>query len=120
MAECWLYRENGDVFPFAIYHDNQLVGFALIDIDDEQSTYMIWRLMIAMQYQGKGYGRQAVLALMDMADRQGYKTMRVDYVKTNEKMSRLVKALGFQIVGEDEREIWTICDLRKNKRWRKQ
>ncbi|BCK44867.1 hypothetical protein DAT300_04060 [Streptococcus suis] len=35
LADAWLYRENGDVFPYAIWADEQVVGFALIDIDED-------------------------------------------------------------------------------------
>ncbi|HEM5419652.1 TPA: histone acetyltransferase [Streptococcus suis] len=42
LADAWLYRENGDVFPYAIWADKQVVGFALIDIDEDIQQYMIW------------------------------------------------------------------------------
>lgn len=82
LADCWLYRDNGDVFPYAIYADDKVVGFALIDVDDDESCYMIWRLMINQCQQGKGYGKSAVLALMEHAKTLGnYRTIRADFVK---------------------------------------
>lgn len=27
LAECWLYRDNGDVFPYAVWAGDQVVGF---------------------------------------------------------------------------------------------
>lgn len=41
LADAWLYRENGDVFPYAIWADKQVVGFALIDIDEDIQQYML-------------------------------------------------------------------------------
>ena len=33
LADAWLYRENGDVFPMAIYWNELVVGFLLLEID---------------------------------------------------------------------------------------
>ena len=35
LAQAWLYRDNGDVFPFAIYDDDMVVGFMLLEEDME-------------------------------------------------------------------------------------
>nr|WP_230082385.1 MULTISPECIES: GNAT family N-acetyltransferase [unclassified Streptococcus] len=108
LADCWLYRENGDVFPYAIYANHQVVGFALVDVDEEEACYMIWRLMIDNSQQGKGYGKTAILALMEQAKAIGkYNTIRADFVKGNQKMERLLHSLGFVNFGQDEREIFT-------------
>ncbi|MBF0787740.1 MULTISPECIES: GNAT family N-acetyltransferase [unclassified Streptococcus] len=82
LADCWLYRENGDVFPYAIYVNEEVIGFALVDIDDEESCYTIWRLMIDECQQGNGYGKSAILALIEQAKVLGkYSTIRADFVK---------------------------------------
>lgn len=107
LADCWLYRENGDVFPYAIYADDKVVGFVLIDVDDEESCYMIWRLMIDQHQQGKGYGKSAVLALIEHAKTLGsYQTIRADFVKGNQRMEGLLLSLGFTKFGQDDREIF--------------
>lgn len=31
LAQAWLYRDAGDVYPFAIYHDGMPVGFMMLD-----------------------------------------------------------------------------------------
>ena len=31
LAQAWLYRGAGDVYPFAIYHDEAPVGFMMLD-----------------------------------------------------------------------------------------
>ena len=33
LAQAWLYRDDGDVFPFAIYDDDTVVGFMLLEED---------------------------------------------------------------------------------------
>lgn len=50
LADAWLYRENGDVFPYAVWAGQQVVGFALIDIDEDIQQYMLWRFMIAKSF----------------------------------------------------------------------
>ncbi|MGT2865921.1 GNAT family N-acetyltransferase [Streptococcus fryi] len=113
LAECWLYRDNGDVFPYAIYAEDSLVGFVLIDVDDDDSTYMIWRLMIDEAYQGRGYGRRTLEHLIQQARTLNYHRLRADYVTENAKMAHLLTRLGFVKIGEDEKEQWTVLDLRR-------
>ena len=36
LAQCWLYRDNGDVFPAAIYDDDVPVGFILLEEDMDE------------------------------------------------------------------------------------
>lgn len=31
LAQAWLYKDDNDVFPFAIYNDNLLVGFMMLE-----------------------------------------------------------------------------------------
>ena len=42
LADAWLYRENGDVFPMAIYWNELVVGFLLLEIDKDEAEYFIW------------------------------------------------------------------------------
>lgn len=63
-----LEKVNG---KFGIYDDNTPVGFLMIgfDVDDywedapeiARGNYNLWRLMIDKEYQGKEFGREAVL-----------------------------------------------------------
>ncbi len=36
LAEAWLYKDAGDVYPFAIYNDDTPVGFMMLDEDQEE------------------------------------------------------------------------------------
>ncbi len=103
LAEAWLYREAGDVFPYAIYAHDELVGFILIDIDDETSEYMIWRMMIDKNHQGKGYGQKVVEKVIEIAQsRDDTDTVIANYVKGNDAMQSIVTRLGFKQTGFDE------------------
>ncbi|MGD7045007.1 GNAT family N-acetyltransferase [Jeotgalibacillus proteolyticus] len=48
-----------------IYLDNKMIGFAMYGIDEDDGECWIYRLMIDRDYQGKGYGKQAVHLLID-------------------------------------------------------
>ena len=97
LAECYLYRKNEDVFPYAIQHEGTVVGFLLLDYDQEVSEMMIWRMMIDKDHQGQGYGQETVKKVIEMAEADpGYTLLIADYVKGNEVMGRLLRNLGFK------------------------
>ncbi|HEL1649406.1 GNAT family N-acetyltransferase [Streptococcus suis] len=106
LADAWLYRMNGDVFPYAIWADEQVVGFALIDIDEDIQQYMLWRFMIGQEFQGKGYGQAALEVVIDQARAHPVcNHLIVSYVKGNQKMARLLEKNGFVLDLEEEREL---------------
>ena len=116
LADAWLYRENGDVFPMAIYWNELVVGFLLLEIDKDEAEYFIWRIMIGQQYQGRGYGRKAVEVLIKKAQMDfACNHIIADYVVGNEKMKHLLTSLGFQETGfiEENNEVAMRLDLKK-------
>ena len=60
LAQAWLYRDNNDVYPFAIYNDEEPVGFMMLDEDLEERCLVIWRIMFPVEHQNKGYGTKAI------------------------------------------------------------
>lgn len=97
LADCYLYRNNNDVFPYAIQKGETVVGFLLLDVDEENKKAMIWRMMIDRQHQGKGYGRQTVEKVIEWVKKENkYDVLVADYVKGNEVMGKLLRSLGFK------------------------
>lgn len=97
LAECYLYRNNNDVFPYAIQDGNKVVGFLLLEIDEDEKEIMIWRMMIGKQYQGKGYGRLTIRKVIQMSkEKNKYTVLIADYVKGNEVMGDLLRSEGFK------------------------
>lgn len=47
-------------WPRAVYADGVPVGFLMLEDDPEAASYFLWRLMIAEDFQGRGYGRRAI------------------------------------------------------------
>ena len=48
-----------------IYSEETMVGFVLYDYDESFPGWSMSRFMIGRQYQGKGYGKKAVLEFLD-------------------------------------------------------
>ena len=101
LAQAWLYRENNDVFPFAIYADGQPVGFMMLDEDAEERVLVIWRIMFPEEHANRGYGGQAIQMVIDLARASGkYDKLVIDYVPGNDRAAHLYEKLGFRPTGE--------------------
>ena len=114
LAQAWLYYENHDVYPFAIYHEDCVVGFMMLDEDLEERSMTIWRIMIAMEHQNKGYGTQALKNIIDLIKESGkYDAITLDYVIGNEHAKHIYEKLGFVPTGEiSDGEVVMRLDLR--------
>lgn len=103
LADAWFYREEGITYPKAIYAKDDLVGFIMYDLDTEEQQVFIWRFLIDQAFQGKGYGRQTIEAVLAMAKQQTQMTKVVaDYVDGNEPMKKILLGLGFEETGFDQ------------------
>ena len=102
LADAWYYREEGITYPKAIYAKEDLVGFIMYDLDPEEQQVFIWRFLIDQAFQGRGYGRQTIEAVVEMAKQQTQMTKVVaDYVDGNELMKKILLDLGFEETGFD-------------------
>ena len=54
-----------ECIPLAVYDDNLMVGFVMYCIDEDDSEYWIYRMMIDKNYQSKGYGKKSMELLLD-------------------------------------------------------
>lgn len=84
--------------PLALYAENKPVGFAMYCIDDSDREYWIYRLMIDQRHQGRGYGRAAMLLLIDRIrsemDEQRHRIF-ISFEPENEVAKSLYESLGF-------------------------
>lgn len=102
LADAWYYCEEGITYPKAIYAKEDLVGFIMYDLDPEEQQVFIWRFLIDQAFQGRGYGRQTIEAVVEMAKQQTQMTKVVaDYVDGNEPMKKILLDLGFEETGFD-------------------
>ena len=115
LADAYLYRKAGDVFPYAVQDGNKVVGFVLLDEDEEEKELMIWRMMVDKDCQGKGYGRAIVEKVMAQFEADSrFDVLIADYVKGNDVMGRLLESLGFEYGEFDEENNKYVMKYRRN------
>lgn len=89
--------------PLAVYADETLVGFAMYGQHPDTGAWWVIRLMIDRAHQGKGYGRAAMEAVIEMmADRVGCQEIVTSFVPDNAVAAGLYDSLGFCPTGEVE------------------
>ena len=100
LAQAWLYRDAGDVYPFAIYDDDQPVGFMMLDEDADERCLIIWRIMFPVENQNKGYGTAAIREIIRLAKDSGkYDFLLIDYAPDNKIAEHVYTKLGFKPTG---------------------
>ena len=110
--------EGEQVFTFAIYNDNTVVGFISMGYDNDWSGeerenwlnsdiykaydgkyyYFIWRFMIDKKYQQKGYGKEAFKQALDFLKTEPCgkaEYISLSYERTNEVAKKLYFSFGF-------------------------
>jgi len=94
-------KADGVSTPLAIYADDEMVGFTMYWFDAEQGTGYIDRLMVAEGHQGMGYGRAAMLQVIDrLRARPGCRRIQTSYGPSNAVAEALYGSLGFRKTGE--------------------
>jgi diamine N-acetyltransferase len=81
--------------PLTIYADDLMVGFILYNAAD----YYIARFMIDARFQGKGYGRAAMLLLLAQFE-VAHPVTSLSFVPGNAAAERLYESVGFRKTGE--------------------
>lgn len=89
--------------PLAIYHDDEMVGFTMYGVDPDDNEMGISRLMIDQRYQGKGYGRAAMVQLLEMIRQEtSCYAIYLSFEPENKNAEALYMSLGFEHTGEIE------------------
>lgn len=87
--------------PLALYAGADLVGFAMWGTDADDGRYWIIRLMVDSAHQGRGYGRAAMVALLDRITADpACREIYISYAPENQVAERLYLNLGFEETGE--------------------
>jgi len=118
LAQSYIHLTNDGTPPFsyAIYNDDVMVGYTLYffstadkyDPEDED-CYYICRFMIDKRYQGKGFGKQGMLKVLEHI--KSFPHGKADivvlsYEPENTVAKKLYESLGFVETGEiDEGEL---------------
>lgn len=93
----------------AIYADETPVGFVMLYDDADAPEYYLWRFMIDARYQGLGYGRDAMLLIIEyVRTRPAASELILSYVPAEGSPEGFYASLGFENTGkmhDDEMEM---------------
>jgi GNAT superfamily N-acetyltransferase len=96
----------------AVYSDGAAVGFVMISWDVEPDPpeiwgpWFLWKLVIDERHQGRGLGRQVVLAIADLVRREGGDALLTSFVDEPGGPRDFYLGLGFVPTGDvDDGEI---------------
>jgi diamine N-acetyltransferase len=86
----------------AIYADGEPAGFVLTYELPDESTYYLWRFMVADGFQRRGIGRRAMELLLDRWRSIGATVASLSVVPENPGATAFYESLGFRLTGEEE------------------
>ncbi len=96
--------------PLAVYAGEEPVGFAMDGQHPDTGAWWVIRLMIDREHQGKGCGRAAMEAVIEMmAHRVGCDEIVTSFVPSNPAAAGLYASLGFRPTGEIEDGESLVC-----------
>ncbi|XMB85253.1 GNAT family N-acetyltransferase [Mycoplasmatota bacterium WC44] len=99
LANAYVYYEI--VKPYAIYDNDQMIGFILLRYNEEYRNYFIWQFLIDEKHQSKGYGTQALNVAIDlMKSDSRCSEIVTTYKLGNERIKKIYEKLGFIQLGE--------------------
>jgi len=86
----------------AIYSEEVLVGFLVFCTNpDKDDNYWIPAIMIDEKHQGKGYGKAAMKALIQLMSISHCKRIMIGHRPDNQIAGKLYESLGFKKVSEE-------------------
>jgi diamine N-acetyltransferase len=100
-------REAGDgAWPRATIHDDEVVGFLMLELDPqhpEGRTFRLWRLMIAAGYQRQGLARAALDLVFEEVRSRGGSRIWTSWIPGDGGPGPFYLRLGFVPTGEVNR-----------------
>jgi len=98
------YANYGTAWPRLILDNDHVVGFVMGNFDPQNEIAAfragIWRLNIAADAQGRGYGRFAVESVAAEARRRGQRRITVLWIQGDGGPEGFYQRLGFTPTGE--------------------
>lgn len=92
---------EADLYPLCIYDGDTMVGFLMYGLDPDTNRMEMCRLMIGEMYQGKGYGKRAIMMLLGIIkDKYGNIPFYTSIEPDNEVAQKVYESLGFRKTGE--------------------
>lgn len=89
------------LYTLGIYQGETMVGFILYDYDETFPGWSLSRFMIGKQYQGKGYGKKAVLEFLDyFKKKHNADKIYISVSLDNAIARKMYSDIGFQEIKE--------------------
>ncbi len=87
----------------AAYAGEEPVGFVMYGIDEDDNSLWIIRMMIDDRFQGNGYGREVLQAVVEHIKSRNYtKEIFLSFVPGNDTAKKLYESFGFEDTGRFE------------------
>ncbi len=92
--------------PLGCYAGELAVGFVMLSVEDVgKGILWVWRFMIGAEHQGKGFGRQAIAAVVNHArSMEGVERIHLSHVQKPGHPGPFYESVGFTYTGEVEHE----------------
>lgn len=95
------FKAEPTFVQLAVFHGDEVVGFAMYGLDPDDGNYWIYRLMIDVDRQRCGFGKAALLKLIDlMSQLPDCDEIYVGYRPENFVAHALYMSIGFQRTGQ--------------------
>jgi diamine N-acetyltransferase len=86
---------------FAVYVEDEMVGFVMYGYDEDDGHFYLGRLMIDEKHQGKGYGKAATLEVIErMKHLPECNELFLSFVPENTGAEKLYSSVGFERTGK--------------------
>lgn len=105
LAQAYVYGKTA--FPFAVYNDEEPVGFIMLGFYEKKNYYTLWKFLIDEKHQRKGYGRSALKLGVEFLKREfDAKEIYTGVILGNAPAQALYQSMGFEKTGvvEDSME----------------
>lgn len=98
LAQAYIYKDTA--FPFAVYNDDEVVGFIMMGYYGAKDYYTLWKLLIDKDHQHKGYGRKALeLGIGFLKREYNAREIYTDVTPGNVNAKALYTSMGFKETG---------------------
>lgn len=113
LARAYAYRNEGSQ-AYAIYFEDYMIGLVLWR--NRATCYILDQFMISEEYQGKGFGKEAINLIIDKMKEEGkFNVVELGCSRDNVGAMTFYESCGFYYSGDDyEDEIGMAFDLNKN------
>ncbi|MDU1910342.1 GNAT family N-acetyltransferase [Fusobacterium sp.] len=110
IAQAYIYRDT--VKLFCIYVGDTLIGFTMFNLEKEKDEYWICRFMIDKNYQRMGYGKKAIIKIVEFLKKERTENIKISFEPENILAMKLYSACGFKETGEVDEDGEIIMEIK--------